>query len=216
VRLLAERHLEPGARRAEGLAACVQQVLTAASVRPADLSALAVVDGPGSYTSLRIGLGLARGLALLEGIPVAVAGALELVAHSVRRVQTANGAQITERMCVLLDAGPAKVYAAGFEDADGACAETREALEIADAELAALLERWGGTWALVGDGSLAERFRLDACAPAARAGELATIGARRLAGGDVGPVERVLPRYVGATGARPNLPSLADGRPVLR
>jgi tRNA threonylcarbamoyladenosine biosynthesis protein TsaB len=45
-------------------------MLRRAKVDPARLSGLAVAIGPGSYTALRIGLGLAKGLALAHGVPL--------------------------------------------------------------------------------------------------------------------------------------------------
>jgi tRNA threonylcarbamoyladenosine biosynthesis protein TsaB len=46
----------------------VDAILTAADVVPTDLDGLVVGTGPGSFTSTRIGLSIARGLALALGI----------------------------------------------------------------------------------------------------------------------------------------------------
>jgi tRNA threonylcarbamoyl adenosine modification protein YeaZ len=46
----------------------VDAILTAADVAPTDLEGLVVGTGPGSFTSTRIGLSIARGLALALGI----------------------------------------------------------------------------------------------------------------------------------------------------
>jgi len=48
-----------------------------------DLSALAVAIGPGSFTSLRVGLAFAKGLALACTIPLFGVGTLDIVAASV-------------------------------------------------------------------------------------------------------------------------------------
>lgn len=52
------------------LAPAVRQMLTRCTVKPTDLQALAVAIGPGSFTSLRIGLALVKGMALALHIPV--------------------------------------------------------------------------------------------------------------------------------------------------
>jgi tRNA threonylcarbamoyladenosine biosynthesis protein TsaB len=41
-----------------------------AGVRPADLAALAVSLGPGSFTGLRVAISLAKGMALAQGLPL--------------------------------------------------------------------------------------------------------------------------------------------------
>lgn len=48
---------------------------------PADLSGLVVSLGPGSFTGLRIGLGVAKGLALARRLPLVGVPTLDVVAH---------------------------------------------------------------------------------------------------------------------------------------
>lgn len=54
----------------QSLPLLVQQVLDDAGVNFADLTALAVNIGPGRFTSLRVGLAYARGLALALNVPI--------------------------------------------------------------------------------------------------------------------------------------------------
>jgi len=64
-------HLEEMTRgHAEVLFDRIGDLLAEASLDYADLSAIAVTTGPGSFTGLRIGLSTARGLGLGLGIPV--------------------------------------------------------------------------------------------------------------------------------------------------
>jgi len=58
----------------------VDALLRQASARPADIEAIAVGTGPGSFTSTRMGLAMARGLALALGIPVAGVSTLDALA----------------------------------------------------------------------------------------------------------------------------------------
>jgi tRNA threonylcarbamoyladenosine biosynthesis protein TsaB len=52
------------------LATAVDRLLEQNGVQPASLRALAVATGPGSFTSLRIGLAFAKGMALALNIPI--------------------------------------------------------------------------------------------------------------------------------------------------
>jgi tRNA threonylcarbamoyladenosine biosynthesis protein TsaB len=74
-RLLGERTSEP-----RSLLAAVDGLLREADVAPADLAALVIGTGPGSFTSTRIGLALARGLALALDLPVAGVSTLDALA----------------------------------------------------------------------------------------------------------------------------------------
>ena len=74
-RLLGERRSEPKA-----LLAAVDQLLRAAGASPAELGGLVVGTGPGSFTSTRIGLAVARGLALALDLPAAGVSTLDALA----------------------------------------------------------------------------------------------------------------------------------------
>jgi tRNA threonylcarbamoyladenosine biosynthesis protein TsaB len=198
VRIVAEEYAAESAR-AENLEQHVRAAIEHAGARPADVTALAVVDGPGSYTALRVGLALARGFAAANVLPIAVCGSLELIAET-----CASAA----RVCALLDASHGKVYAAGFERRDGELRELHAAVVLEARDLPSELERWGGKWTSCGDARLAEHLQLDAVAPAHRAALLARLGAKRVLEGKSRSAEEVLPRYVGATGAR--LPRTAE------
>ena len=73
------------------------ELLSDANLRVEDLAGLGVTVGPGSYTGVRIGLALARGLSLVDRIPVVGIGSLELLALARPRDDV--------RVCALLDAG---------------------------------------------------------------------------------------------------------------
>lgn len=65
---------------AKALLEDVDALLRQASARPADLEALVVGTGPGSFTSTRIGLAVARGLALALAIDGAGVSTLDALA----------------------------------------------------------------------------------------------------------------------------------------
>lgn len=62
------------------LAPAVDDLLKRCGLLPTDLSAVAAALGPGSFTSLRIGLAVAKGLALALRLPVAGVPTLDILA----------------------------------------------------------------------------------------------------------------------------------------
>src|SRR5439155_9138246 len=68
------------ASRAVAVLEAADALLRAAGLTPAELDAIAVGTGPGSFTGVRIGLAAARGLALALDIPVAGVSTLAALA----------------------------------------------------------------------------------------------------------------------------------------
>lgn len=62
------------------LAPAVLDMLNRARVKAADLGAIAVAIGPGSFTGLRIGLALAKGIAFAQRIPLIGVPSLDIMA----------------------------------------------------------------------------------------------------------------------------------------
>ena len=62
------------------IAPAVDDLLRHTGVKPTDLQALAVALGPGSFTSLRIGLAITKGLALSLHLPVVGVPSLDILA----------------------------------------------------------------------------------------------------------------------------------------
>ena len=70
------------------LAPAVAQLWSRTGVGPADLNAVAVAIGPGSYTGLRVGLAFAKGVALSQKLPLVGVPTLDIVAGAVCRLET--------------------------------------------------------------------------------------------------------------------------------
>ncbi|XWX03296.1 tRNA (adenosine(37)-N6)-threonylcarbamoyltransferase complex dimerization subunit type 1 TsaB [Aggregatilineales bacterium SYSU G02658] len=62
------------------LAPAIQATLATLELAPQQLSAVAVANGPGSYTGLRIGIALAKGLAAARRIPLIGVSTLDILA----------------------------------------------------------------------------------------------------------------------------------------
>lgn len=92
------------------LAPAVAQLWSRTGVTAADLQAVAVSIGPGSYTGLRVGLALAKGIALGHGLPLIGVPTLDIVAAAVRRLET--------DLVVLAEAGRTRLWAGQYQWSD--------------------------------------------------------------------------------------------------
>jgi tRNA threonylcarbamoyladenosine biosynthesis protein TsaB len=66
----------------------IDTVLRQAGVNMGDISAIAVCNGPGSYTGLRIGLSTAKGLCFVLGCPLILNGRLTLMLEEGEKTET--------------------------------------------------------------------------------------------------------------------------------
>ncbi|MEL6538932.1 MAG: tRNA (adenosine(37)-N6)-threonylcarbamoyltransferase complex dimerization subunit type 1 TsaB [Bacteroidota bacterium] len=90
---------------ASHLTLMIEQVLANAKVDRSEISAIAVSEGPGSYTGLRIGASTAKGMAFALGIPIAAVPTLSAMAQTV-----ANTQALSVGLCPMLDARRMEVY----------------------------------------------------------------------------------------------------------
>lgn len=164
--------------------------------RPEDLDAVAVSIGPGSYTGLRIGLSVAKGLALSHGLPLVGIPTLDILAqpHLAQRgpiwavIQAGRG-----RLCVaryerrggtlVLREGPSLLtlqeWAEHLEGHPFVCGE------LEPDEVAYLRETLGEAIRLAAP---AENLR--------RPGFLVELARRRLEAGESDPPETLSPLYL--------------------
>ena len=141
-------------------------------LRGARLDAVAVSCGPGAFTSLRVGVAAALGVALARGVPVVSVSSLEARARAV-------GAG---RVLALLDARKGRAYAALFEGGHRV-GDERDVPPESAIGLAA-----GAPFLATGEGAVVWRSAVEAAggevvsAPAASpAATVALLGAARLA-----------------------------------
>jgi len=92
------------------VAPAIEQLLEEAGLRLADLGAIAVPAGPGSFTGLRVGAAMALGLSRLTGRPLHAVPTLAAVAE-------AFAPPDERRVCATLDARRGRRYAALYERA---------------------------------------------------------------------------------------------------
>lgn len=107
---LAERAWRSGRNHTTELTAAVASVLAEARTSSAELQGIAVAIGPGSYTGLRIGLALAKGMALATGAAVVGVPTLHALAAALSPPITERGLPLH----AMLRAGRGRIAAAAY------------------------------------------------------------------------------------------------------
>lgn len=92
----------------EKILGMMQSVLDEAACSLQQIDAIAFGRGPGSFTGVRIGVGVAQGVAFARELPVAAVSTLAAVA------QYAMDKHDVERVAVAMDARMGEIYAAHF------------------------------------------------------------------------------------------------------
>ena len=161
----------------ERLAPMAAQVMAGAGVGFAALGRIAVTNGPGSFTGLRVGLAFAKGLRLATDAPLVAIGALAALAAS---------AGPSGRCAGVIDARRGMVYLQAFEDGRPLCEAELLAASDAARRLAGLAP---GRWRAAGPGAgllAGDVEALELTAPSLPA--LGALAARTPFTGDVRPV----------------------------
>ncbi len=84
--VLAEAVVEDGFRHAEKLTLLIAEVLATTGLKLKNLDGVVVSAGPGSYTGLRIGASVAKGLCYGSGLPLIGIDTLEMMARGFMKV----------------------------------------------------------------------------------------------------------------------------------
>jgi len=114
--VLVEKESLEGLNHSQMLTVFIRDIFEENNFDPAGLDAVAVSKGPGSYTGLRIGVSVAKGLCYALGIPLIAVGTLDVLGkytavHSEqylsRSVDAANAL-----FCPMIDARRMEVYTA--------------------------------------------------------------------------------------------------------
>ncbi len=144
-KLLGESYQNTGMTHSQTLMVMAEDLLKAAGKSVKDLSAVAVAEGPGSFTGVRIGVAAAKGLAWGAELPCFGISTLEAMAVSLGAWQG--------YICPVMDARRSQVYNALFYVNHGEIQRLREDRAIALSDLAEELKALEEPIFLVGDGS---------------------------------------------------------------
>jgi tRNA threonylcarbamoyladenosine biosynthesis protein TsaB len=193
-RLLAAHTFPEGARRARDIVPAIDRIMQEAGLPGDGVDLVAVSEGPGSFTGLRIGVTCAKTLAWTLGWKCVGVPSLEVL------VQNVPGGDGLRWACPTRDARRDRVYGTVFAWRDGRWTDTTGVLLLPAAELA---ERISDGAAVFGTGARAypealgaERFRHAVPGwEAGRAEAVCRLGIERVrAGAGPDPME-LMPRY---------------------
>lgn len=109
--VLAEEQYPHGLKHAAGVVPIIDRLCRGRGWAPRDIEEVYVSAGPGSFTGLRVGVTVAKTLALVTGAKVVAVPTAEVLAR--------NGPAGWENLVIVLDAKRDQVFTATFANVDG-------------------------------------------------------------------------------------------------
>jgi tRNA threonylcarbamoyladenosine biosynthesis protein TsaB len=149
--VLAESVWHAGRDHGRLLMPTIEETMRRLGREPGEIAAVAAARGPGSFTGLRVGLAVARGLAVALGIPAYGIGSLDVLAGGVPPLGLPVRA--------VLAAGRGRFATALFRPVDGRYVQEGEVMGLT---IDSLLRLVTGRCAIVGDLDAEDRTRLAA------------------------------------------------------
>jgi tRNA threonylcarbamoyladenosine biosynthesis protein TsaB len=92
----------------------IQRIMSAAGCELSSIDAIAVSNGPGSYTGLRVGLSTAKGLCYALNKPLILINTLEIIATAA--IEPAGKGATSYLFCPMIDARRMEVFTAVYDD----------------------------------------------------------------------------------------------------
>lgn len=145
-KLLGEYFINTKQTHSQTLLPMVESLLKALGKSCAELDALAVSRGPGSFTGVRIGISCVKGLAMPNNTPCCGVSTLEAIAMPGRYY---DGALV----CAVMDARCGQVYQALFRAEAGKLHRLTPDRALSVAELSEECRKYGSDLILFGDGA---------------------------------------------------------------
>jgi len=183
------------------LLSLINEVMESAHLSLLEIDVLGLVNGPGSFTGLRLGAGVIQGLSVTLNKPVIAVSKLELLAAFGLKHKLAEG------LLVAIKARPEEIYFAAFEVIDGRQVRLIGNEQVGgpgELHLDAVAKKLK-TWVAVGDGwSEPDKYFAEFNLPTVTVIEsyqddptaLLTLAINKIASGEFLKPEEVLPNYV--------------------
>lgn len=139
--LLYEAYANEGLTHSQTLLVRCDEALRAAGIRPGDVDVFAVTSGPGSFTGLRIGMGLVKGMAFATGARCAGVSTFLALAEPLRD----SGRDIL----TVLDARQKRAYCSAYRSVNGELTKVMDECVLSFTELNDICGKTGLTAPLV-------------------------------------------------------------------
>jgi tRNA threonylcarbamoyladenosine biosynthesis protein TsaB len=191
-RILAFRGWYSSSSHTAQLMPAIAQILRDSTMAFGDLAGIAVALGPGGFSALRVGLSIAKGLALAGQKPLVGIGTLDLEAWP----YLGSGWPV----CALLDSGRKEVASALFTvdgtraRADAICPPEELVPEVTQPTI--FCGEGAANWESLIRKVLGSRALMVRALPGGRIGSLAELGRRRLAAGEADDAALLQPYYL--------------------
>nr|MBQ8244217.1 tRNA (adenosine(37)-N6)-threonylcarbamoyltransferase complex dimerization subunit type 1 TsaB [Oscillospiraceae bacterium] len=197
-RLLGESYQNTGLTHSQTLMVMAEDLLKQCGKKVSDITAVAVAQGPGSFTGVRIGVAAAKGMSWGGELPCYGVSTLEAMAETLGVYQG--------YVCPCMDARRSQVYNALFYVNRGDIQRIRPDRAIALAELGEELKTLEEPVFLVGDGAKLCYNTLADALPGLvlppehrqhqRASGVALAAAKKIAAGESGDANALAPNYL--------------------
>jgi tRNA threonylcarbamoyladenosine biosynthesis protein TsaB len=197
-KLLGEQYQNTGLTHSQTLMVMAEDLLKQCGKTVKDVTAVAVAEGPGSFTGVRIGVAAAKGFAWGGELPCYGVSTLESMAETLGIFEG--------YVCPCMDARRNQVYNSLFYVNRGVMERKAEDRAIALADLKEELKTLEGPIYLVGDGAELTFKTLSAEVPNLilppehrrhqRASGVAIVAAKQIAAGDPGDANAMTPNYL--------------------
>jgi tRNA threonylcarbamoyladenosine biosynthesis protein TsaB len=92
----------------------IKEICNSSGIDLKDIDAISVVNGPGSYTGLRVGLASAKALCYALNKPLILLNTLDIMAYALKFQSNANDPDIM--FCPVIDARRAEVFTALYDN----------------------------------------------------------------------------------------------------
>ncbi|MGL5346705.1 MAG: tRNA (adenosine(37)-N6)-threonylcarbamoyltransferase complex dimerization subunit type 1 TsaB [Peptostreptococcaceae bacterium] len=142
-KLICEYTINTKKTHSQKLMPMIENMLKISEININDIDLIAVCEGPGSFTGLRIGMATAKAISHVNNLPIVTVNSLELLAGNMNLCD--------KKICSILDAQRTQVYTGQYKFENN---ELKELKNIDVMEIDALIEELKNTnedWIIVGE-----------------------------------------------------------------